>query len=193
MKSRTVWELLAALDMRLHMLKTSLWYKWKFGRIGSRTIVRKPLSIVNGRYISLGRKVLIRDGARLEVIPRPGEPLPSVTIGDNVTVEQDFHLACCGSITIGDNVSIAARCAVVDITHPFWKVDVSENLAGAILEGPQKVSIGRRVFLGLGVTILPNVEIGEGAVIGPHSVVMTDIPPFCVAAGIPAKVIRFWK
>jgi acetyltransferase-like isoleucine patch superfamily enzyme len=191
--SWNLWAILGALNLRWHQLKTMLWYRLHFKSIGPKTIIRKPMFIGNPRFISLGTGVFIRDGARLEAVPRAGEASPEVRIGNNVSIEQDFHLACCSRITINDNVSIAARCAVVDITHPYWEVDVGKNLAASVLSGLHGVKIGRRVFLGIGVTILPNVEIGEGAVIGAHSVVMNDIPAFAVATGVPAKVIRFWK
>jgi acetyltransferase-like isoleucine patch superfamily enzyme len=188
-----IWELLGALQTCWHRLKTMLWYRLFFKAIGAHSVIRNPLLIANPNCIVLGSNVAIRDGVRLELVKRDGAASPELRIGNNVTIEQDFHLACCSKIVIGHNVSIAARCAVVDITHPFWKVDFSENVAGAILEGSHYVIIGQRVFLGLGVTVLPNVEIGEGAVIAPHSVVMSNLPPFCVAAGNPARVIRFWK
>jgi acetyltransferase-like isoleucine patch superfamily enzyme len=169
------------------------WYRLHFRFIGPKTVICKPIFIGNPRYISIGAEVFIRDGARLEAVPLDGEAFPEVRIGNNVSIEQDFHLACCHRITIHDGVTIAARCAVVDITHPYWETSASESLAAFVVAGTKGVTIGRRAFLGIGVTVLPNVDIGEGAVIGAHSVVVTDIPPFAVATGIPAKVIRIWK
>lgn len=192
-KLKTFWEIQAAVKTRYHRLKTFLWYKPFFCSIGAKTVIRNPILITYPKGISIGSSVHIRDGARMELIQRPGERPPEVTIGNNVTIEQNFHLACCSNISIGDHVSIAARCAVVDITHPYWKVDIEANIATAMVAGAHRVLIGRRAFLGLGVTVFPNVEIGEGAVIGAHSVVMTDLPAYSVAAGIPAKVIKYWR
>jgi acetyltransferase-like isoleucine patch superfamily enzyme len=56
-----------------------------------------------------------------------------------------------------------------------------------------KVVIKDGAHIGIGAIILPGVTIGEGAVIGAGSVVTMDIPPYCVAAGIPAKVIRYFE
>ncbi len=55
-------------------------------------------------------------------------------------------------------------------------------------KGP--VRICRNVWLGEKVTILPNVTVGEGSVIGANSVVTHDIPPYSIAVGNPARVIR---
>jgi serine acetyltransferase len=52
------------------------------------------------------------------------------------------------------------------------------------------VKIGSYVFIGYGAIILPNVTIGNGSLVGAGSVVTKDIPPFTVAVGNPAKIIR---
>lgn len=52
------------------------------------------------------------------------------------------------------------------------------------------VKIGNDVWIGMGATILSGVEIGDGAVIGTNAVVSHSVPPYSIAAGNPAKVIR---
>jgi acetyltransferase-like isoleucine patch superfamily enzyme len=52
------------------------------------------------------------------------------------------------------------------------------------------VRIESNVWIGFDCCILPGVTIGEGSVVGARSVVMEDIPPYCVAAGNPARVLR---
>lgn len=47
-----------------------------------------------------------------------------------------------------------------------------------------------RVFVGAGARILGPVRIGEGAVVGANAVVVADVPPRCVAAGVPAAIVR---
>lgn len=51
--------------------------------------------------------------------------------------------------------------------------------------------IGNDVWIGRDVTILPSVNIGDGAVIGTGAVVNRDIPPYAIAVGVPAKVIKY--
>ena len=50
--------------------------------------------------------------------------------------------------------------------------------------------VGNDVWIGQHVTILPGVHIGDGAIIGANSVVAKDIPPYCIAAGNPCRIIR---
>jgi acetyltransferase-like isoleucine patch superfamily enzyme len=58
------------------------------------------------------------------------------------------------------------------------------------LDTPSPVRIGRNVWIGFDVCLLPGVAIGEGSVIGARSVVIDTIPPYSVAAGNPARVLR---
>lgn len=53
------------------------------------------------------------------------------------------------------------------------------------------IIIGNDVFIGANVTVLDGVCIGDGSVIGAGAVVVSDIPPYAVAVGVPAKVIKF--
>lgn len=91
---------------------------------------------------------------------------------------------------IGSNVSITANCVIVDTEHPFDDVSNPIKVGARISTEPSFVEIGDGCFIGTGVCILPNVRIGEGCVIGSNSVVTKDIPPYSVAMGQPAKVVR---
>lgn len=53
-----------------------------------------------------------------------------------------------------------------------------------------EVAIGRNVWIGDKVTVLPGVHIGDGAIIGAGSVVTGDVPAYAVVAGNPARIIR---
>lgn len=92
-------------------------------------------------------------------------------------------------ITIGKNVWITAGCQL--LCH---QRDLSQYKVGQpVMECPLKyapIIIKDGAHIGIGSIIMPGVTIGEGAVIGAGSVVTRDIPAYCVAVGVPAKVIR---
>lgn len=54
----------------------------------------------------------------------------------------------------------------------------------------QGISIGNDVWIGLNVTILPGVKIGNGVTVAAGSVVIEDVPDYCVVAGVPARVVK---
>lgn len=78
-------------------------------------------------------------------------------------------------------------------TYPFnilgggW-----EEFAPEFADLPYKgdTIVGNDVWIGQNVSILPGVHIGDGAIIGANSVVARDVPPYCIAAGNPCRVIR---
>lgn len=92
-------------------------------------------------------------------------------------------------ITIGKNVWVTAGCQL--LCH---QRDLSQYKVGTpVMELPLKyapIVIKDGAHIGIGSIIMPGVTIGEGAVIGAGSVVTRDIPPYCVAVGAPAKVIK---
>lgn len=80
-------------------------------------------------------------------------------------------------------------------THPMFYSSVPKNgmtlcAEDKMVEMPE-VEIGNDVFIGENVTIVGTVKIGDGAVIGAGAVVTKDIPPYAIAVGVPAKVIKY--
>lgn len=92
---------------------------------------------------------------------------------------------------IGNDVMMGPDCVIYTVMHRFDRTDVPMNQQGYTPVRP--VTIGNDVWIGSRVTIMPGVTIGDGCVIGAGAVVTRDIPPYAVAAGVPAKVIKYRK
>jgi acetyltransferase-like isoleucine patch superfamily enzyme len=173
-------------------LKGRVYYRFIFKSFGRKTVIRRPMVIRNGDCIEIADNVSIRDGVRLEAIRDPYGRTPHLTIGANTLIEHNVQIVCHNRISIGRDVSITGRCAIVDVTHPHDDVSVS-NIGAEIANDDSFVEIGDGAFLGYGVVVLPNVRVGKRAVIGANSVVTRDVPPFTIAAGSPARVIKTYS
>ncbi len=92
-----------------------------------------------------------------------------------------------GQIEVGENTIIASHAFVVDFDHRFDRPELSFYDSGFDC---RRVTIGSNVWVGAGTKILKGVSIGDGCVIGAGSVVTRDVPPYSIAVGVPARVIR---
>ena len=92
-------------------------------------------------------------------------------------------------MTIGDNCLFAAHgYLVAGGNHDMSRTDIPIIQQPSVSRGG--ITIEPNVWLGARVTVLDGVTIGRDSVVGAGAVVTHDIPPFAVAAGVPARVIR---
>lgn len=109
--------------------------------------------------------------------------------GKNIKIgKKVFINACCrfqdqGGIEIGDGSLIGHNTTIATLNHDFNPLK-RQNLT------PSPVKIGKNVWIGSDCTILPGVEIGDGAIIGAGSVVTKSVPKNVIAVGNPARVIK---
>lgn len=103
-------------------------------------------------------------------------------IGFLVMMDGEFpeYIEIGDEASIGPGVTIMAHSGASPFHHRF----------GIYHEGPQKVTIGRGVWLAAGSIILPGVTIGEGAIVAAGSVVSRDVPEYTMVAGNPARAIK---
>ena len=106
-------------------------------------------------------------------------------IGNNIYSNFNLTLVDDDNIYIGDNTMIAPNVTICTAAHP-----ILPELRMKGLQYNKPVKIGKCVWIGAGVIILPGVTIGDNSVIGAGSVVTRDIPANSVAYGNPARVRR---
>lgn len=133
-----------------------------------------------GGIARIGKRFVVRGVvARCEISADPDSQL---LIGDRVFVNQGVVIAARELIEIGDDTLIGDFSAIYDSNyHPL---DPGHPVK------PRPVKIGKNVWLGNGVLVLPGSRIGDHAVVAARSVVKGDIPPRVLAAGNPAKVVK---
>lgn len=112
----------------------------------------------------------------------------AIRIGNNTRIHGScFHAY--NKIEIGNNCLIAGNTIIVDSDgHDPFPSDLGKRLITEKKGSP--VIIEDNVWIGLNCIILKGVRIGEGSIIGAGSVVREDIPPYSVALGNPAKVVK---
>jgi acetyltransferase-like isoleucine patch superfamily enzyme len=104
-----------------------------------------------------------------------------LVIGDNCCINRKCHLDCRGNIIIGNNVAISPECNLITGSHNHNSV-VFNYVSGTI-------KINDYVWLGTRAMILPDVKIGEKAVVCGGAVVIKNVPPYTIVARIPVKPI----
>jgi acetyltransferase-like isoleucine patch superfamily enzyme len=154
----------------------------------------KPKAYLYGmKYVEIGDDFYCFKGLRLEVFDKHlnSSFQPSVKIANNVSLNFDCHIACCNKILIGNNVLLASRVFITDHSHGNpnnFDFNVPPNKRELYSSGP--VVLEDNVWIGEGVSIMPNVHIGKNSIIGANAVVTKSFPPNSVIGGVPAKLIR---
>lgn len=163
-------------------------WRWRFGGFGWRSRLGKCDMLTHPRGICIGRRVLIRKGARLEAIGSCDRKIPKMKIGDGTVVQFYFHCAAAQSVTIGKDVVISGQVFITDHEHIYEHPDLSALRSREVRSKP--VIIEDECWLGEGCAILKGVTVGKRAVVGAGAVVTKDVPPGAVVGGIPAKIIK---
>jgi len=106
----------------------------------------------------------------------------NIRFGANVFVNSGCRFQDQGGIEIGDGSLIGHNAVITTLNHdmlPSRRADMH----------PARVVIGRGVWFGANVTVLPGVTIGDGAVVGAGAVVTKDVPASAIVVGVPAKQV----
>lgn len=107
----------------------------------------------------------------------------NITLGKDVFINLGCRFQDTGGITIGDGTLIGHGSTLTTLNHA-----VDPDRRADMLPAP--IVIGRKVWLGASVTVVPGVTIGDGAIVGAGSVVTRDVPANAIVAGVPARVLR---
>jgi acetyltransferase-like isoleucine patch superfamily enzyme len=181
-------------------------------RLGPGTLIdddvrlgRGPGTSTSSTGLEIGRGAVIRGGSSVLEGVRIGDRLETghnVTIGENTVIGSDCRIGdnttIAAGCTIGDRVRIDANCYIAESTtiaddaqiapgvcmandpHPGSETDMCKR-------GP---TIERGAQIGMNVTILPFVTIGERSLVGAGSVVTRNVPAGLVVVGNPARVLK---
>lgn len=181
------------------------YYATQFKSMGKNVRIGYGVKIVNPQYISIGDDVLIDDHATL-IARGPG----GISIGSHIhindrayldTEREDGYINVHDHVYIGTGTTLFGHYGMEIGEHALLAQNITITPYSHIFEDPndyiinqgghsRKVTIGKDSYLGMNVCVLYSADIGDGSVIGSGSVVVKPIPPYSVAVGNPAKVIR---
>jgi acetyltransferase-like isoleucine patch superfamily enzyme len=184
-------------DLKLYAQKWR-WYErsrlpWNRARLHyefarRRAYFRAPLhgnalEMLREGRLEIGEHALLEPNVWL-TSPAPGR----IRIGAGSFLNLNVMVAAVELVEIGDHCMFANNCFITDGNHRFDDPDMPVTWQGFTSKGPTRV--GDNVWCGAGVVITSGVTVGRRCVIGANSVVTTDLPPFSIAAGAPARVLR---
>jgi acetyltransferase-like isoleucine patch superfamily enzyme len=186
--SRNAW--LWARKWRWYERNSLPWNRLRIHREFMRreAFVRWP---VHGNVLDAFREGRLQVGAHTLFEPHvwitaPGEA--RVRIGSGSFLNIGVMVAAVELVEIGDHCMFANGCFISDGEHRFDDPKTPVPWQGFRTKGPTRV--GDNVWCGANVVITTGVTVGERSVIGANSVVNRDVPPFSIAAGAPAKVLK---
>jgi len=163
----------------------------RFGRLGANSVICfPPNTLFNEQYIHIGEGTLFGPHATLSAGMVPGQEMvtdPVITVGDRCLFGKGSGIVGHLEITVGNDVWTGHHVYITDQNHGYEDLDLPISMQ-VMPERP--VSVGDGSWLGHGAVVLPGARIGKHVVVGANSVVTGDLPDNCVAAGVPARVIR---
>lgn len=169
----------------------------RFYHFGSDSVIAYKATNLHGLdRISIGDGTQIARGVQLTAwqensIRRGNAAAPKISIGNNCNIRDNCHITAANGITIGDNLLTGTNVLITDNSHgAVERLQMDIHPQQRRLTSKGTVYIGNNVWLANNVCIMPGVTIGDGVIVGANSVVTHDIPPYCMAAGIPAGVIK---
>jgi acetyltransferase-like isoleucine patch superfamily enzyme len=133
------------------------------------------------RFCSYGRDVRIGRGT---IIESPEK----MKIGDHTWIGANCAIDATGGLRLGNYCAVAARTTILTTDHHYKG---AESLPWDEARIVKPVVLEDYVWVGLNVSILPGVTIGEGAIIGLGAVVAKDIPSCAITVGNPARVVGY--
>ncbi len=150
--------------------------------IGNNAVIRSNSTIYTdvkiGNDLRTGHNILIREKTIIgnKVLIGTNTIIDGhTTIGNNVSIQGNVYIPL--NVTIEDNVFIGP-CAV--LTNDKYPIRKKSDLKGPVLR--------HGASIGANATLLPGVEIGEGAMVAAGALVSKDVPPWKLAAGFPAEI-----
>ena len=184
----------------------SLFYRFLLRRMGRAAVIGRNVTLRHPGRTSLGSRVVVEDNAVLDAKGGYGD---GITIGDDVFIGRgtifsmgggtiavgegssfgsNCRIGSLGEIKIGKKVLVAAYVYILAANHRYERTDIP--VIDQPVESQGGIEIGDGTWIGAYAMIMDGVRIGEHSIIGAHTLVTKDVPPYSVVVGVPGRVVR---
>lgn len=183
---KTIKKLFNILPVRLRCLLKS---RLRGGEltIGQGSYVHPSVHLLGKRNISIGSNSCVSEHSWLNVNCYIDGKY-SIEVGDNCFIGKANFFSSGDLIRIRDYTLTAIDCKFIGSTHIVDNPEMPYLTTGTTAS--DRIDIGVNCFIGAGATILGNVTIGHGSVVGANTLVREDVPPFSLVLGHPGKIVR---
>jgi acetyltransferase-like isoleucine patch superfamily enzyme len=162
--------------------------RYRFYGLGKDSSLLRPFRVDGYDGIQIGDRTVFQSGAWIFCGSMGiNKSEPKLRIGSRCEFGFNNHISAVRHIEIGDDVLTANNVYIADNIHEYENISLPIKLQGTKFKN--SVLIGSGSWLGENAVII-GASVGRNSIIGANSVVTKDIPDYCVAVGIPAKVIR---
>ena len=177
------------------MKKKTFWYplanvknRFLFGAYGKDVYIEPGVVINRPRFVHVGNRVRIKRNTSINLHPADKKSKEGILfIGNDVIISEGCIISACNRIVIEDHVGISPYVMIIDSSRKPGSIDRPSKEQDLKIG---YVHIEADSWIAYNACIMPNVTIGRHCIIGALSVVNKDIPPYSVAVGSPAEVVK---
>lgn len=141
------------------------------------------------RMVRIDRAVQVHRGTLLHINDLAGNK--KIIIGERVFVGQNCYFSAGDLIELGRDSLIGASCKFLGAGHTYTDPTIPFARANVVSYG--KIILEPNSWIGTNSTLLGNIQIGFGTVIAASTILRNSVPPLCLVAGNPARVIKFFN
>lgn len=167
-----------------------LYWKNKIGAYDKKFCIMNNVIITNAKCLHLGYNTGIGANSYIGPVKQYANKKynPTIIIGDGTWVGKNCSIAAIDRVEIGKKVLFAGHVHITDHSHGYENIELPIMGQELISKGP--VIIEDECWLGFSCEILSGVHIGKHSIVAARAVVTKDIPPYCIVAGNPARIVK---
>lgn len=163
----------------------------RFQDFGSDTYVQQGGSFNYPEQMTIGQGVFMRAPYTLHV--SDNRSTSTIIIGDGCQISLGCHISAKNRVTLSRNVLLGSHVRISDeLSSELVQLQGFSIPDSASSTYDSEVHVGEGAWIGTNAILLGNIRVGIGSVVKPNSVVIHDVPDYCVVAGCPAEIVQIY-